>query len=214
MNSSSRGSPGNTASLLDRRDGAAVFVDRDGVINELIADPRSGRPESPLRVADVRLIPGAAAAVRGLVDGGWRVIGISNQPSAAKGLMPLTELYAIQARVLELLAAEGARFDDFRLCLHHPEGVVPELSGECDCRKPAPGMLLAAADELGIDLSRSWMVGDTDGDMQAGRAAGCRTILVQHPGSAHKRTAELQPDVLVTDLAAAASVILAPKGVH
>jgi D-glycero-D-manno-heptose 1,7-bisphosphate phosphatase len=195
-------------------DGAAVFVDRDGVINELVPDPRSGRPESPLRVADVRLVPGAAAALRGLVDAGWRVIGVSNQPSAAKGLMPLTELHAIQARVLELLAAEGARFDDFRLCLHHPEGVVPELSGDCDCRKPAPGMLVAAAEELGIDLRRSWMVGDTDGDVQAGRAAGCRTILVQHPGSAHKRTAELRPDAVVTDLTAAGGIILATKGVH
>jgi D-glycero-D-manno-heptose 1,7-bisphosphate phosphatase len=195
-------------------DGAAVFVDRDGVVNELVPDPRSGRPESPLRVADVRLVPGAAAALRGLVAADWGVIGVSNQPSAAKGLMSLTELHAIHARVLELLAAEGVRFDDFRLCLHHPEGVVPELSGNCDCRKPAPGMLLAAADELDIDLSRSWMVGDTDGDVQAGRAAGCRTILVQHPDSAHKRTAELHPDAVVRDLTAAAGVILASKGVH
>jgi D-glycero-D-manno-heptose 1,7-bisphosphate phosphatase len=195
-------------------DRAAVFVDRDGVINELVPDPLSGRPESPLRVADVRLLPGAAAALRGLVDTGWRVIGVSNQPSAAKGLIPLTELHAIQARVLELLAADGARFDDFRLCLHHPEGIVPELSGECGCRKPAPGMLLAAAEELGVDLPRSWMVGDTDGDVQAGRAAGCRTILVQHPGSAHKRIAKLRPDGVVRDLTAAAGLILAAKGVH
>lgn len=195
-------------------EGAAVFVDRDGVINELVPDPVSGRPESPLRVADVRLIPGAAAGLRGLVDAGWRLVGVSNQPSAAKGLIPLTELHAIQARVLELLAAEGARFDDFRLCLHHPRGVVPALSGDCDCRKPAPGMLVAAARELGVDLRRSWMVGDTDGDVQAGRAAGCRTILVEHPDSDHKRTAELHPDAVVRDLTAAATIILATKGVH
>ena len=161
-------------------DRPAVFVDRDGVINELVSDPVSGQPESPLRVDDVRLIPGAAAALRDLTDAGWRLVGVSNQPSAAKGLMTLTELHAIQARVLELLAAEGAAFDDFRLCLHHPEGVVLELAGECDCRKPAPGMLLSAANELALDLRRSWMIGDTDGDVQAGRAAGCRTILVEH----------------------------------
>ena len=75
-------------------------------------------------------------------------------------------------------------------------------------------MLLAAADELAIDLRRSWMIGDTDGDVQAGRAAGCRTILVEHRGSAHKRTAELSPDAVVTDLTAAASIILTRKGVH
>ena len=75
-------------------------------------------------------------------------------------------------------------------------------------------MLLDAADELGIDLGHSWMVGDTDGDMQAGRSAGCRTILVEHPRSAHKRTAEPHPDAVVSDLTAAAGIILAAKGVH
>lgn len=185
----------------------AVFVDRDGVVNELVPDPVSGRPESPLRAEDVRLIPGAAAALRILAEAGWRLVGVSNQPSAAKGLITLAQLHAVQARVLELLETEGAGFDDFRLCLHHPQGVVPELTGPCDCRKPAPGMLLAAAAELGIDLGRSWMVGDTDGDVQAGSAAGCRTILVEHPHSAHKRTAQPQPDAVVGDLRAAAGII-------
>ena len=111
--------------------------------------------------------------------------------------MPLAELHAMQARVLELLAAEGASFDDFRICLHHPEGVVPELTGPCDCRKPAPGMLLDAARELDIDLERSWMIGDTDSDVLAGRAAGCRTVLIEQPHSAHKRTAQPHPDAVV-----------------
>jgi D-glycero-D-manno-heptose 1,7-bisphosphate phosphatase len=193
---------------------AAVFVDRDGVINELVRDPGTGRPESPLRVADVRLIARAAGALRLLAGAGWRLVGVSNQPGAAKGTISLDELHAIQARVVALLAAEDVRFDDFRLCLHHPEGTVPELSGPCDCRKPAPGMLLASAGELGLDLGASWMIGDTDGDVQAGRAAGCRTILVEHPDSAHKRTAQLQPDAVVTDLTAAARIILGAKGVH
>jgi D-glycero-D-manno-heptose 1,7-bisphosphate phosphatase len=195
-------------------DAGAVFVDRDGVINELVCDPVSGRPESPLVVDGVRLIPGAAAALRGLAGEGWRLVGVSNQPSAAKGLISLDELCGVQRRVIELLAADGAQFDDFRICLHHPEGVVRELAEKCDCRKPAPGMLLAAAEQLGIDLRRSWMVGDTDGDVQAGRSAGCRTILVEQPNSAHKRTADLHPDAIVSDLTAAAGFILAMKGVH
>lgn len=188
---------------------AAVFVDRDGVINELVPDPVTGHPESPLRSNDVRLVPGAAAALRLLAGAGWRLVGVSNQPGAAKGLITLAGLRAIQARVLELLDVEGVSLDDFRLCLHHPEGVVPELTGPCGCRKPAPGMLLDAAAELGIDLGHSWMVGDTDGDVQAGQAAGCRTILVAHPASAHKRTAQLHPDAVVSDLRAAAGIILA-----
>jgi D-glycero-D-manno-heptose 1,7-bisphosphate phosphatase len=193
---------------------AAVFVDRDGVVNELVPDPGTGRPESPLRVADVRLIAGAADALRDLAAAGWSLVGVSNQPGAAKGYISLEELHAVQARVLELLAHKGVRFDDFRLCLHHPEATVPELSGPCDCRKPAPGMLLDAARELELDLGASWMVGDTDGDVAAGAAAGCRTVLVEHRDSAHKRTAQLQPDAAVTDLTAAARIILGAKGVH
>jgi D-glycero-D-manno-heptose 1,7-bisphosphate phosphatase len=194
--------------------GGGVFVDRDGVINELVPDPVSGRPESPLDISEVRLIPGAAAALRRLAQAGWRLVGVSNQPSAAKGLMSLDELQAIQSRVLELVAAEGVRFEDFRLCLHHPDGVVAELTGDCECRKPAPGMLLAAANELGIDLTASWMIGDTDGDVQAGQSAGCRTVLVEYAGSVHKRTAELHPDAIVSDLTAAADLILGRKGVN
>jgi histidinol-phosphate phosphatase family protein len=118
----------------------------------------------------------------------------------------------VHERVIELLAAEGARLDDFRLCLHHPDGVVAELSGPCDCRKPAPGMLRDSAAELGIDLGRSWMVGDTDADVQAGRTAGCATILVQQPESAHKRTGQSAPDAVMPDLATAAALILKEKG--
>ena len=185
-----------------------MFVDRDGVINELVPDPVTGRPESPLRPGDLRLVPGASAALGRLADAGWRLVGVSNQPAAAKGLVSLQELQAVHARVLELLAADGVRFDAFKLCLHHPEGVVPELMGDCECRKPAPGMLLEAARELDLDPAASWMVGDTDGDVAAGRAAGCHTVLVEYPGSAHKRDGDPHPDTIVRNLAAAASVIL------
>jgi D-glycero-D-manno-heptose 1,7-bisphosphate phosphatase len=150
--------------------------------------------------------------LRRLAEAGWRLIGVSNQPAAAKGAISLPELQAIQAQVVELLAAEGAMFDDFRLCWHHPEGVVPELIGVCDCRKPAPGMLLAAARHLGIDLTRSWMVGDTDADVFAGQAAGCATILIEQPGSAHKRGGDAHPDGRAPDLATAADLILRRKG--
>jgi histidinol-phosphate phosphatase family protein len=185
----------------------AAFIDRDGVINELVPDGAGGPPESPLHVPDVRLLSGAAAALRRLADAGWRLVGVSNQPAAAKGTISLDDLHAVHARVLELLAAEGVRFDDFRLCLHHPDGVVPELAGPCDCRKPAPGMLRDAACAGGIDLGASWMVGDTDADVGAGRAAGVRTVLVTYPGSGHKRGGEA-PDVLAADLGEAAAAIL------
>ncbi len=185
----------------------AVFVDRDGTINELVPDPASGRPESPLRVADVALIRGAARAIRALADDGWLLIGVSNQPAAAKGTISKKELMAVHARVIALLNEQGAKFDDFRLCLHHPDGVVPSLSSVCDCRKPQPGLLVASAQDHGVDLRASWMVGDTDADVMAGKAAGCRTVLLDTRGSAHKRKGTAAPDAEVKTLAQAARLI-------
>ena len=184
----------------------AAFIDRDGTIDELVPDPVSGKPEGPIHAHDVALIPGVAAALRDLSEAGWLLIGVSNQPAAAKAKASLEELAEVQARVLELLAAEGVRFDDFRLCMHHPAGVVPELTLDCDCRKPAPGMLLEAAGPLSVDLEESWMIGDTDSDVEAGRAAGCRTVLVEHEPSEHKRSGTAAPDATAPDLAAGRQV--------
>jgi D-glycero-D-manno-heptose 1,7-bisphosphate phosphatase len=187
----------------------AAFLDRDGVLNALVRDPLTGHFESPLRAHDVRLLPGAAAAARRLADAGFALVGASNQPAAAKGVITLEELFEVQERVLELLAAEGVRFDDFRLCPHHPEGVIAELRGPCDCRKPAPGMLLEAAAELELELPSSWMIGDTAADIAAGRAAGCRTALIEHPGSSHKRRDDAGADLTAVDLPRAVAAIVA-----
>lgn len=189
----------------------AVFLDRDGVLNALVPDPLSGRWESPLRPEDVRLLPGAAAAARELADAGFALVGVSNQPAAAKGTVTLEQLLATHERVLELLLAEGVRFDGFYLCTHHPDAVVADLRGPCDCRKPAPGMLLQAAAELELDLAASWMVGDTDTDVGAGRAAGCRTVLVENPRSDHKRGGDVTADVAVADLATAVAPIVGTR---
>lgn len=186
----------------------AVFLDRDGVLNELVIDPRSGTGESPLEEREVRLIAGAASAVRKLARAGFAPICVSNQPAAAKGRVPVQRLFAVHERVTDLLAREGVALSAWRLCLHHPQGVVPELSGACSCRKPAPGMLLDAAAALGVDLGASWMVGDTDADVSAGRAAGCRTLLIENPGSAHKRSGSSRPDLRAADLAAGVELLV------
>jgi histidinol-phosphate phosphatase family protein len=180
---------------------AAAFIDRDGVLNEGVPDPESGMLESPLNVEDVRLLPGAAVAASELAGAGYALVCVSNQPAAAKGKVTMAELLAVHEQVVELLTREGVRLDASRLCPHHPEGVVSTLSEPCDCRKPLPGMLLDAAGELGIDLGISWMLGDADADVAAGRAVGCRTGLIEYPGSAHKRSGEARPDVFAADLA-------------
>jgi D-glycero-D-manno-heptose 1,7-bisphosphate phosphatase len=179
-----------------------AFLDRDGVLNELVADPVSGVAESPLNVEEVRLIPGAAAAAARLARAGFALVCVSNQPAAAKGKVTVAQLCAVHARVTELLAQEGVTLAASRLCLHHEQGVIPALSGPCICRKPAPGMLLEAAAALDLDLTSSWMVGDTDADVAAGKAAGCRTLLICHPGSVHKRLRRVNPDSTADSLAA------------
>jgi D-glycero-D-manno-heptose 1,7-bisphosphate phosphatase len=178
------------------------------VINALVPDRHDGRPESPLSVDDVRLLPGSADALRRLRGAGFLLVGVSNQPAAAKGKVPLETLLAVQDRILELLREAGVVPDAFRICFHHPDGTDPALTGACDCRKPRPGMLLAAAEDLDVDLGASWMVGDTDSDVEAGSAAGCRTALVEAPGSAHKRSGRIEADVRAPSLEAAVAAIL------
>jgi D-glycero-D-manno-heptose 1,7-bisphosphate phosphatase len=186
----------------------AAFLDRDGVLNELVPDRESGDPESPLEASQVRLVAGAAGAARELARAGFALVCISNQPAAAKGKTTVERLQEVHQRVIDLLACERVHIDATRLCLHHPDGLAPALSGTCDCRKPQPGMLLDAAGELGLDLGASWMIGDTDTDVQAGHNAGCRTILIEYPGSAHKRTGGAHPEALAPDLARAATLVL------
>jgi D-glycero-D-manno-heptose 1,7-bisphosphate phosphatase len=199
---------GSGALALDAADRAqtdrgptAAFVDRDGVLNEGVFDPESGLLESPLKVEEVRLLPGVAPALCSLARAGYALVCVSNQPAAAKGKVALEELFAVHERVLELLAKAGVSLDGSRLCPHHPEGVVESLSITCECRKPAAGMLRDAARALALDLHGSWMLGDTDADVQAGQAAGCRTVLIEYPGSAPKRGGRTTSDLRAVDLA-------------
>jgi D-glycero-D-manno-heptose 1,7-bisphosphate phosphatase len=156
----------------------AVFLDRDGTLIQdagYIADPDQ-----------VRLVDGAAEAVRRLSRAGHLVVLVSNQSGIARGLFDEPALERVHARMEELLAAEGATLDGAYYCpyLDGPEATVAAYRRASDLRKPQPGMLLTAARELGIDLSNSWMIGDSAVDVEAGSRAGCRTILVERNGVA------------------------------
>ena len=156
----------------------AAFLDRDGVLNELVWFEEAGIVDSPFHEDHMRLIPGAAEAVRRFRAAGYTVVVVSNQPVVAKGHCSRVRLDRITRRMHELLACEGARVDAVYYCLYHPEARRRELRLVCECRKPRPGLLLRAAAERGLDLRESVMIGDGITDVQAGHAAGCRTVLI------------------------------------
>jgi D-glycero-D-manno-heptose 1,7-bisphosphate phosphatase len=176
----------------------AVFFDRDGT---LVHDP--GYLNHP---DQVRLLDGAAEAVKELALLGYKRVVVSNQSGVARGIIPLEMIERIHDRLRELLAAQGAVLDGIYFCPYHPDGVVPEYRQESDWRKPQPGMLLAAAREMDIDLTQSWMVGDNERDIEAGRRAGCRTILIRatpSPGFLPK----VRPDHVAVNMKEAVNLI-------
>jgi len=154
----------------------AVFLDRDGVINEMV--PSAEGPDSPRTVDQFRLIPRAGAAIRNLNLMGFPVVVVSNQPGIAKGKLCAEDLDAMTAFMRFKLGEEGAVIDGLYYCLHHPQAVWEEYRIECDCRKPRAGLLKRAAREMDLALAGSYMVGDQPRDMTAGKSVGCTTVLV------------------------------------
>ena len=187
---------------------AAVFLDRDGVVVELVWDAVDGSFESPYVRDDVRLVPGAVDAIRRIRSLDYRTVVVSNQPGAAKGKASREDLREAHEQVVRQLAEHGVAIDYYRYCLHHPDAVDPSLARACDCRKPKSGMLREAADDLDLDLPRSWMIGDSDVDAEAGRRAGCRTILVENPQSTHRRRDGVRVDYRVSSIAEAVDIVM------
>ncbi len=148
----------------------AVFLDRDGTINRDV-----GYLSNP---DQLELIPGSAEAIRILNSAEFSVVIISNQAGIAKGLIQEGQLPEIQKVLLAMLQNEDAKVDGFYYCPHHPEGSVKKFSCSCQCRKPAPGLLLKASEEMDIDLSRSYVVGDKMSDVQLAHNVGAVGIMV------------------------------------
>ncbi len=188
----------------------AVFLDRDGVINSYVYHPEFGTVDSPSRPADFNLIPGAGEAIARLNSLGLLVVVVSNQPGIAKRKFTVAQLDAITRRMRGLVRRCGGAIDHVSYCLHHPESLLPIYRKECGCRKPQPGLLLAAAKKFQINLPESYMVGDGITDIVAGHGVGATTLFCS-PMKCYvceelaRRHA--QPDFLVRDLAQAAEVI-------
>ncbi|HKG57515.1 MAG TPA: HAD family hydrolase [Candidatus Limnocylindrales bacterium] len=178
-----------------------VFLDKDGTLIEDL--PYNVDPDR------IRLAPGSRAGIRLLGDAGFRIVIVTNQSGVARGYFTERDLDAVARHLDGELRSLGAGVDGFYFCPHLPDG-INEYAVECECRKPEPGLIHRAVRDLGIDLDGSWFVGDTWMDVAAGRAAGCRTIMV---GPEHRTAAELpddrRPDYAVADLLAAARIIVA-----
>jgi D-glycero-D-manno-heptose 1,7-bisphosphate phosphatase len=176
----------------------AVFFDRDNTL--IVSDGYLGDP------AQVVLVEGAPDAVAHARRLGYAVVVISNQSGVARGMFSEEDVTAVNARMDELLVAENASavIDRHEFCPFHPEGSVDVYARESDRRKPKPGMILSAAEKLALDLSRSWVVGDAGRDIEAGKAAGCRTILFHDasmsPSPAAQENSRVEPDYTVTTL--------------
>ena len=185
----------------------SVFLDRDGTINREVDHLR--------RVDELELYYGAAEAIRRLNRAGLKVIIVTNQAGVARGLFSEEQLAEIHHVLQGMLAREGAFVDAIYYCPHHPTEGLGKYLQACDCRKPNPGSLFQAARDLDIDLKTSFFVGDKRSDLEAGQAAGCRTVLVRTGygllTESSKEDQRARPDHIATNLLEAAEWILAQR---
>ena len=193
----------------------AVFLDRDGTINAMVQ--ALSFIDTPATSEEFHLLPGVGEAVRTINEAGWLTVVVSNQPGIAKGRFTPSELEAVTRKMHDELARFGARLDAVFYCLHHPQAVLEEFRVACACRKPKPGLLLQGARALDIELERSYLVGDQLSDIEAGAAAGCRTVLVGERERGTNRAGErlgVVPDCRAESLRAAVAVILGGRQTH
>ena len=182
----------------------ALFLDRDGVIDELVFHADTGAYEAPRNAGEVRLRPGVREALRRAADAGWITFVVSNQPDAAKGKTTREEIDAAHRRIVELLG--DAPIAEFHYCFHRRED-------GCDCRKPETRHVLEAARKYDVDLAQSWFAGDVDTDIECGRRAGTRTALIEYEHSADKRGNQ-RADLVCRDLDHVVRAVTASKSDH
>jgi D,D-heptose 1,7-bisphosphate phosphatase len=182
----------------------AVFLDKDDTLIEDV--PYNVDPEK------IRLTPRAAEGLQLLHRLGYRLLIVSNQSGVARGYFAESALAAVEERLRDLFDQLRVPLDGFYYCPHHPEGAVPGYAVACSCRKPQPGLILRAAREHDIDLKQSWLIGDKLDDVEAGRRAGCSTVLLKRGHSSFPAEEKMNVPFLAEDLAEAARIIAAEGG--
>jgi len=195
----------------------AVLLDRDGIINELMYFPEHGTVDSPFIPDQMQLTPFAVSSINRFHEMGFKVFVISNQPGMAKAHFDEAMFDSISRRMRELLKQGNARVDGEYYCFHHPQGSREKYRMTCDCRKPKPGLILRAAKDHEFSLPDTFFIGDGIVDVKAGRAAGCKTILVASVnGFLLKLLAEqnAEPNFMVRTLDEAVKVVEHEASIH
>lgn len=179
----------------------AVFLDKDGTLIEDV--PYNVDPEH------IQLTRGAIEGLRLIHEAGYQLIVITNQSGVARGYFPESALVVVEEKLHQILAQFGIPLAGFYYCPHHPDGIIQSLAIACSCRKPEPGLLLQSAAERGIDLAQSWFIGDILNDVEAGRRAGCKTVLIDNGNETQwQLSPQRLPHYIVANLVEAAQVIL------
>jgi D-glycero-D-manno-heptose 1,7-bisphosphate phosphatase len=188
----------------------AIFLDRDGTINELVYSPELGLVDSPLNSNQFKLLPGVAEGIRIFNKLGLKVIVISNQPGIAKGKMTEEVFKRIRLKMRKELEKLGAYIDAEYYCFHHPQAVNLKYKANCSCRKPNPGLLLKAAKDFNLNLSECYLIGDDLIDIKVGKAVGCKTFLIgtfKCDLCKIMEKEDVKPDYIVSSLLEAAKII-------
>jgi len=185
----------------------AVFLDRDGVINKLVLNPKTSTFEAPQKEEDLELFDWTLETLKALLQNDYKLFIVSNQPDHAKAKTTLENIKAIHDKLHKCFIDNEINFTKYYYCYHHPDGVVKEFTGKCKCRKPEPYYVLKAIEEFQIDKDKSWFVGDRDSDIKCGQTSGLKTIFVknEHSKSAFNNN---EPDFIVSNLMEAVNIII------
>jgi D-glycero-D-manno-heptose 1,7-bisphosphate phosphatase len=185
----------------------AVFLDRDGVILDLIYNTKTREYEPPHSPGDLFFCEDAFTALGLIQAEGFSLFLVSNQPDYAKGKTSMQNILAVHKKFDHMLTSRDIHFRDYYYCYHHPGGITPEYSFPCVCRKPEPFFLKKAEKDYGIDLGSSWMIGDRDSDIKCGQSAGTKTILIKQIRSKDHQNSS-QPDFYAANLNEAVKIII------
>lgn len=191
----------------------ALFLDRDGIINELVYYPEAGIADTPVNASQLRLILGIDKLINDAKRLGFLIIAISNQPSIGFKKIKEKDFKSIEKKITELLLTKGVSLTTSYYCFHHPFAKLSKYKKNCTCRKPKTGLFKKAAKDFNIDLSKSWMIGDGVNDIKAGKKAGCKTILLANINSTEnlriieKQLDKTKPDFIVKNLLEASDIL-------